>query len=193
MNGIEIEDMIKEIEDKFAVLEAQLDGLIKETSSLTPEQFQFKPSADSWSISQVFQHLIKAEGASNAYMKKKIQAGKGLKKSGIKASLSVGMLRMLMRSPFKFKAPSLVKVDPEQNHPFEDQVAAWKAERREMKEFLDGLDAETSGKLIFKHGSGIRMNAGQMVDWTGSHAGRHIKQIERLRSSTDFPQNHHSD
>lgn len=179
--------MIKSIQDKFTILEAQLDQLLEQTSSLSPEQFQYKPGPDSWSISQVFQHLIKAETATNAYIRKKILAGKGLKKSGIKDSIFSGLLRSIMRSPFKFKAPSMVRVDPEEHHSFEELQAAWKHERSEMKNFLDDLDAETSGKLIFKHGSGIRMNAAQMVMWTGAHIGRHLKQIQKIRRDAGFP------
>lgn len=179
--------MIKATEDKFIVLEAQLERLLEQTSSLTSEQFQFKPTPESWSISQVFQHLIKAEAATNSYMRKKIQAGKDLKVSGIKARLSSGLLRAIMRSPFRFKAPKLVRIDPEQHLPYEEQVSAWRQQRSEMKQFLEGLDEATSGKLIFKHGSGIRMNAAQMVAWTGAHIGRHIKQIEKVRRDAGFP------
>jgi hypothetical protein len=180
--------MIKAIEKKFEVLEIQLEQLLEETATLSPDQFHFQPAADSWSISQVFQHLIKAEAATNTYIRKKILAGKSLKKSGIKAQVTSGLLRAVMRSPFKFKAPNQVKIESGTQKHFTDQASEWRHQRGEMRAFLEDLDGQASQKLIFKHPSGIRMNAAQMVMWTGAHIGRHLKQIKRIRKNTGFPE-----
>lgn len=178
---------IVSIEKEIEKITVQLDELLGRTEGLTHKQLNFKPSHSDWSILQVFQHLIAAETHTNIYLRKKILAGKDLKTAGVSTKIKSALLRSFMYLPFKFKAPAAVDVIMDEEYDYGDRVIEWKYQRNELISFLGQVDDATANKLLFKHGSGIRMNLVQMLKWTYVHADRHSGQIERIINHAKFP------
>lgn len=175
------------VEAEIEKLTVQLDELLKSTKALSHEQLNFKPSDTEWSILQVFQHLITAETHTNMYLRKKVLAGKDLKTAGVGNRIKSAMLRSLMATPFRFKAPAAVNVKMNEAYDYEALVKEWRYQRNELISFLVKADDAMANKLLFKHGSGVRMNLEQMVKWTYVHAERHSRQIERIIKDPKFP------
>lgn len=178
---------IVSIEKEIEKITVQLDELLGRTEGLTHKQLNFKPSHSDWSILQVFQHLIAAETHTNIYLRKKILAGKDLKTAGVSTKIKSALLRSLLYTPFKFKAPAAVDIKMDEEYDYEDQVKEWRHQRNEIISFLNQVDEAMVNKLLFKHGSGIRMNLVQMLKWTFVHADRHSGQIERIINDPQFP------
>lgn len=181
--GSESAQLNKEIE-KVTV---QLDQILERTNGLNDEQLNFKPSASDWSILQVIQHLIIAETQTNLYLRKKIKAGNVLKSAGLGTKIKTAVLKFFMSTLFKFKAPEVVDVKMDEEYNYDDQVKEWIFQRNEIISFLNQVDESFINKLLFKHGSGVRMNLVQMLNWTYVHAERHTRQIERITKHPKFP------
>ncbi len=175
------------IENGIERITVQLDEILERTKGLSHDQLNFRPSDSSWSILQVFQHLITAETHTNIYLRKKILAGKGLKSAGIGTKIKSTLLKSLMYTPLKFKAPAGVDVKMGEEYIYEDRVKEWRHQRNEIINFLGQVDEAMVNKLLFKHGIGIRMNLVQMLRWTYVHCDRHSKQIEGLIKDPKFP------
>lgn len=179
--------MAPSIQGKIDELTIQLDEILEATKAFRHEQLNFKPSASEWSILQVIQHLITAETHTNLYLRKKILAGKDLENAGIGTKIKATLIRSLMATPFKFKAPAAVDVKMDEVYDYDTLVKEWRHQRNEMISFLTEVDETMVNKLLFKHGSGIRMNLEQMLKWTYVHADRHSKQIKRITNNSKFP------
>lgn len=179
--------MNKSFETEIGRLSVQLNRLLDRTKSFNQDQLNFKPSESEWSILQVVQHLINAETHTNMYLRKKIKAGKHLESAGLGAKIKAVLLKSLMNTPFKFKAPAAVRVTMDEVYNYEDQAIEWINQRNELISFVVEVDDSLINKLLFKHGSGIRMNLVQMLEWTFAHADRHSRQIERITKHPKFP------
>lgn len=175
------------IEIALEKLSRQLEEIIERANRLNHDQLNFKPSVTSWSILQVFQHLITAEKHTNLYLRKNILEGKKLQSAGNGSKIKASILTSFMFIPFKFKAPAEVDVKMDKEYRYEDRVREWRNQRNQLISFLKETDVSMSDKLLFKHGSGIRMNLEQMLSWTFVHADRHTRQIERIINDSKFP------
>ncbi len=175
------------IENGIERITTQLDEILERTKGLNHDQLNFRPSDSNWSILEVFQHLITAETHTNIYLRKKILAGKDLKPAGVGTKIKSTLLKSLMYTPFKFRAPAGVDVKMGEEYNYEDRVKEWRHQRNEIINFLGQVDEVMVNKLLFKHGSGIRMNLLQMLRWTYVHCDRHSKQIERITKDPKFP------
>ncbi len=181
------ESTVPSIEKEIEELTVQLDEILEAIRALSHEQLNFKPSASEWSILQVIQHLITAEKHTNLYLRKKVLAGKNLENAGIDTKIKAMLLRGLMATPFKFKAPAAVDVNMDEVYDYEMLVKEWMHQRNEIISFFTEVDDTMVNKLLFKHGSGVRMNLEQMLKWTYVHADRHSRQIERITNHPKFP------
>lgn len=179
--------MIVPVEKLFNKIEAQRKNLIDEVGKLTHEQQNFSPSPETWSILQVFNHLITAETNSLKYMSKKIQGIATIRKAGVPAMIRSALLKLFLKLPLKYKAPKGVNVDHEEIYFFENQAKQWDDLRSALGKFLDQLDPVAAQKLIFKHPISGRMNIYQTLSFLYEHMEHHKKQIERIKIHPEFP------
>ena len=179
--------MILKVEKQFNVLEAQRKALFEEVGKLSHEQHNFKPTPKSWSMLQVFMHLITAESNSLKYMNKKILGISDIPKSGIAASLRSVALNKGLKAPIKYKAPAAALPEFKEIYFFDTLVQEWAILREDLKKLLDQLDAANADKLIYKHPIGGRLNIYQALSFYHEHIAHHQEQIERVKSHANFP------
>lgn len=171
----------------FNRLEKQLDNLLQMVKTLSSEQQNFKPDGRSWSILQVFRHMMQSEGQINKYLRKKILGAATARKAGIVAILRSAVLNAAMRLPMKYKVPDTIQVDFDENYDFEALSAEWKSLREDLRLFLENIDEETARKEIFRHPVVGRMNLLQGLAFMQEHLERHTRQVERNMQHADFP------
>lgn len=135
----------------------------------------------------MFRHMMQSEGQINKYLRKKILGAGSTQKAGIGAVLRSAILNAAMRLPFKYKVPEAIKMDFEENYDFGQLSAEWKVLRKEIEDFLEGIDEATARKEIFRHPVVGRMNILQGLAFMQEHLARHTQQVGRIMKHPDFP------
>ena len=69
---ITLSTMTKRAEDQFKRLTEKFTSMEEMLSALTEDQLNYKFNPDTWSIIEVIQHLLLAEGGTYRYISKKI-------------------------------------------------------------------------------------------------------------------------
>ncbi len=179
--------MINALAVAFNRLEAQLDSLLHKVEPLSHAQQNLKPDASSWSILQIFRHMMQSEGQILKYLRKKIQGSAVASKANLWSSIRSLILNTAMRLPLKYKVPDAIRVDFEENYDFEKLSSEWKTLRAEMREFLETIDEETAQKEIFRHPVVGRMSLLQGLSFMQVHLERHTGQVERIIQHPAFP------
>lgn len=181
--------MILAIEKAFDVFEELRVNTLKETDKLSKEQLHFKPSDNSWSITETLHHLYLSELGTYTYMSKKIQGADNLNKSGFKEAWNTFLLKVMLRSPAKFKLPKKAPIVPTGDMAYGDLVEQWNQLRKDFAELLDQFDVDSAKKLSFKHPRIGYINAHQTITFLREHFKHHLKQLERIKSDVNFPKN----
>ncbi|CAN5363111.1 hypothetical protein BH09BAC1_BH09BAC1_10040 [soil metagenome] len=179
--------MILVLEKEFARLEKQRKDLLSEVRGLTNVQQTWRPNADSWSLLEVFVHLMTAERNGLTYMTKKVQGIDELEKGGITSDLRLALLNSFLRLPVKYEAPAAAQFQPREYYDFKEIEAEWDQLRKEWHEFLDEFDKDSAEKLLFKHPIMGRFNLEQTLRFIYEHVDHHVAQVKRLKDNPNFP------
>lgn len=179
--------MLPSLEKEFTRLEQQLDHLLSLVKPLSNQQQNFKPDPGTWSILQVFRHMMQSEGQINKYLRKKIQGVETTPKAGILSALRSAVLNAAMRLPLRYRVPDAIKVDLEERYEYEMLATDWRAIRKEIRDFLETIDEAVARKELFRHPSVGRMTIEQGMTFMQVHLERHTHQVERLMARQDFP------
>lgn len=154
------------------------------TEGLSEETLLQKPGLDKWSVQEVIQHLYISESISLDYIKYKLKDVHKVKKSSLMNSLRSLALSVALKSPFKFKAPSVVSSKAMPSG--ED----WATTRQKMdhlhQQFVDVASAippELLSKELFRHPLAGRMTLGEMFSFLKDHNRHHQVQIRRTLTS----------
>ena len=170
--------MNQKIQPMWDTLEQNRLDLFRFLEKQDPSVFNRKPAPDKWSVNQNILHLIEAETASLAYMKKKLSFGTDLPKAGFKSTLRHLALRLAFALPLKFKAPpNLAKMPDDLN--FEELNQRWSTVRAEYYDFLKNMPDKLITSELWRHQIAGKMSLVQMIDFFEDHQNRHREQIER--------------
>lgn len=179
--------MILELEKRFNTFEELRLDTLNSFNNFTKEQLHFKPSADSWSITETLHHLYLSESGTYLYMSKKTQSIHDLPQSGFKNAWKTFLLKISLRSGKKFKVPKKAPVNPTGDISFGDLVAQWNQLRKDFVQLLNTLDVQSAKKLSFKHPRIGYINAHQVLIFLEEHFKHHLKQLEHIQKHTSFP------
>lgn len=165
----------------FDELETQRAEILNQVKALSVEKFNYSPSLEKWSISQILTHILVAEQLSLLYMRKKSLGIDQLKDSGIVQSFTIQLLKASQRIPaIKFKAPKVVLTNTPPAYPLEELTTRWESHRSNLKKFLEGLGDKNVKKLLYKHPIAGRLDARQALVFFREHIIHHLPQINRL-------------
>jgi hypothetical protein len=179
------------IENTVNELRQAADEARESFGSLTPEQLNWKPAADSWSVAQCLDHLILTNEELIAPLKKKLAGDKNTfwESWSPLTGFFGGFLRKSLRSDAKkFKAPSKTIVPPSDLPA--DIVERFVENIEKMSAMIisaEKLDAQKT--IITSPFMGLityRLSDG--FDIITEHCKRHIRQAKRVTLSVDFPQ-----
>jgi len=180
--------MDSKLESKFKNFENSRLKLLTELEKRGDKELNYHPGKDKWSVIQVMHHLIIIEQLSIGYINKKLTYKTNIKKSGFSAAIKVFVLKLLLRMPFRFKAPKIVSEVPNSGD-FNQVKDQWDQTRKELRKLLDNLPEEFLNKNIFKHALAGKMNIYQMLSFMDEHFKHHVKQIDRILKSFSFTKN----
>lgn len=166
------------LQSKLDQLKRETELLFENLSDLSNESLTEKGSG--WSISQVVRHLQVAEAASLGYMKKKILAGDQIPKVSLASKMKLSLMKHLLQSSLKWKAPKPVAF-PEDHLTLEELQAKWKEIRKDIVEYTEAYPEKLMDRGIYKHPVAGRLNLMQSIDSFIYHIRHHEHQIRRIR------------
>lgn len=179
--------MTKRAEDQFKRLTEKFTSMEQMVSALTEDQLNYKFNPDTWSIIEVIQHLLLAEGGTYRYISKKILDPSKLDPIGLGTKIREFKLNTYIKTPIKLPAPEIVQ--PKQGklpQDYTDLINEWKKVRKALYELLLSLDQSMWSKEIHKHPLVGRISLKGSLNFIELHFDRHQKQIKTLiRKSID--------
>lgn len=160
---------------------AVIDQYISDLDNYTYEQLIIKPSADEWSIGQVYVHLwMSAKGfffkkAELCLKKEGTETGKG-------KNWKAHLVFLLGKMPdVKVKMPKSVAVEPKQPESKEQLIAKLNEIKEMASAYIDRIpESDSSHKLhhpIFNH-----LNTAEWISLCNMHFNHHAEQKKRIRA-----------
>lgn len=153
---------------------------------LSPAQLAFKPTAEAWSIQQVLRHVVTVEQLSILSLARQKGSNKSRRKS-VGTSLRSALLRIMLKSPLKFKAPSIPELQPEEQQNIPALLQEWETVRLQLQQFLDAFPEDRLDYEIYRHPRSGWLTLLQALQFLEDHLRHHQQQLERIRKASAFP------
>ena len=165
--------------DELKLLKKELFEMMAEAS---PEQLQKRPAPGKWSPLQILIHMQMVEQGTLSYIQKKLSfSASGLPNATLLSSAKVVLLRLVLRSPIKFKAPLGLDAVPE-NPSLESIQESWKRTDDGFRELVNSLEERQLSWQLFKHPIIGRLGMKDTLRFMKSHFTHHARQIRALLS-----------
>jgi hypothetical protein len=170
--------MYSKLNKKFISLEEKKNKIIETISGLDQEILNKKLKEDRWSIIQIFFHVVKTERVVELSIKNNLK-NKSLEKAGVSSGLRILYCRITFSSPFKFKAPGLLRNVPA-SYSIEEIKSKWQTIRKVLKELLEEFPSDNFNTNVFEHPYFGKFNIFQTLDFLNYHLKRHERQIRKI-------------
>lgn len=166
------------LDTEFGKLEKQRKELLEKLKAYDDKILNQKPSESQWSVMEVVNHLIVAEGFSYQYLEKKTQDHASAAKVGLKEAFRSFLLNTYLGSSKKFKAPTIA-IPPGAYTTLADGHASWDDVRKNIHSVWTQLPEDMLDRNWFKHPAAGKLSLKQMISFMHAHVQRHEKQIWR--------------
>jgi len=164
---------LQEIYQKLTETREELLGIINKVSR---DQLNFRKDSDSWSINQIYQHLITTE---ELYV---VAIRRGLK-SQEESSLERRQLDFLLDRSKKIMAPEIARPTNEQLEP-QEIIGKLSNSRAKLFELLDSIeDPSVLSRKSFVHPVFKEMLLVEWVEFIYFHEQRHMQQMNEIIES----------
>ena len=176
-------------------LDQEVEEIVADTretfGSLSEEQLNWKPAADSWSVGQCFDHLIKSNEAFDGEFER-LSSGDRKQSfwenySPLTSFFGNFLLKAVKNDKKKFKAPSEAIVPPSDIPAgIIDRFVDQQHDIREKVKSIENLDFEkiTVTSPFFKI---MTYRLDKALEIGIEHEKRHIRQAKRVMESARFP------
>ena len=173
-------------------LQMRYDRLLDETAKLkekiegmSEEQLNFKPSLESWSVTQVCHHLYLGESLTLQNIKRYF--GRNKETAGLGGKIKSALLFNFLRSKRKAVAPVPTNLKHTEAWTFDEVWTNWDSFRVELKEYLENYPKESINWLVFKHPMAGMLSLPHTLEFYVGHITHHMHQIDRLKKHADWP------
>ena len=165
----------------FNKLKSNYTNLLELVSTLNVNQLNKNTEADKWSCGQIMEHLQMSFGFTILYLNKKITQPELIPVAGFKSTLRYWLIKFVLISPIKIKAPKGVDNVPEVTT-IEHIQQGVKKNLQALEEFINRYPVELNQKAIFKHPLAGRINLYQTIQFLNDHLMHHDRQIRQIIS-----------
>lgn len=172
----------RSLDTHFVALEQQRENLLSDLDKLSGPQRSFHPSADSWSIPEVADHLMRVERSVLDAAAKPGVRRSGRRRDVVGLSLLWGMLKLGVR--VRVPAPYL---QPRPNVAVDELRREWDQVRRDWAEFLETLTRSRMSEVAFRHPIAGPVFYKDVLKFLERHFLHHRKQILRIKSAPGYP------
>lgn len=163
--------------------------LLDAVDGLAPEQTQFRPTQDSWSVGDVLHHLALAHEATAKLMSVFLRRARE-EDIGSDPTPDESVLHSIddvVSAADQTKASAPERVTPKSELAPAESVTRLRESRNRLGGTVAELSAFDLRQLTFPHPFFGELDACQWLLTVGWHERRHTAQIERIKASPDFP------
>jgi hypothetical protein len=172
--------METEIKLHLEQLDAHLQHAFSLSQSMSETEFHQQPSDSSWSVCQVFEHILQSETGTLGYMLKKSSSGwDALENEGDEQAKNGQALSQRLLSDEKYKAPAILP-EPPNTTSFAQFEIAWPQLRRQLTEFVLSVDPKYHNKLVFKQPFAGMLTLSSTTAFLANHFKHHLPQIQTI-------------
>lgn len=172
-----------QIQRQFEKLEQKKKVLMNLINSLPDEKYNQQPSSGSWSVAQAANHIFLSEQLSTAYIRKKLSYPDTLLPFQIKSWGSVFLIKLVLWSNYKRKAPVAINMWEQQPVLSKaDLEQQWSQLRADMISLIAKHQEAFGSHMVYRHPFAGRMTMHQMLIFFNDHMAHHMKQINRIIS-----------
>lgn len=152
--------------------------ILERVGGAAPDLRERRPSAESWSMVDVIEHLVLVEQGTAAALAKpptpgrarEMPRGQWLRFQGLRVALKTGI---------RIEAP-IEAVLPRRELPWHALLSRWEERRRELEEWLLMVDPSILGTPRFRHPIAGWLDVPQSLTFIGDHLAHHIPQLDRI-------------
>ena len=141
-------------------------------------ELQKKPSDDSWSVVQVFNHLLEVEKLSLDYLEYKEKENAIFSKESFFTKIKFLIYKIALILPLRFKMPSNLS-QPSNEGGLESIQKGFSEIRVRFEGFLERQNEEFLSNAVYKHVIVGRISLAKMFVFLRLHLKHHEKQILR--------------
>ena len=162
-------------------LSATRDVLVEAVAGLSPLQWSFRPTYESWSIAEILEHLVLIEGGVHTIIGNMSNAPEA-ESAGKEVEMDEIILNEVPKRTTKVKAPE--PVCPEGRWSGDEALQCFITNRDRTMQLLGAplLRGRVRPHPLFGPWDGY-----QWLLATGSHTARHIDQIREIKADVNFP------
>lgn len=158
-------------------------SLENEISGISEDQMHFKPTEESWSVSQIMEHIIATEKMLLANVKQLTSQPENVeRKSEVKVSDHQLVTGIVDRTQ-KFKAPKELEPTGKYNSP-EEALEDFRKVREEIKGYLDGFPGNMRNHISDSPAGAV--DAHQSLLFIAAHTARHTEQIKENKANRGY-------
>jgi hypothetical protein len=170
-----------------SVASARLN-FIQTAANLTYEQSQFRISPESWSTTDIVEHMVWAEMGGINGIWKTLEGIKSNRPVWSGESIHHGLrIEQIIDKTWKEKEQVPENAKPK----WGGSLGYWIAALRSCQPLLESLARELNGhdleKIIYPHVISGPLNVIQRMEFLRFHLDRHRKQIENIKAHSEFP------
>lgn len=151
-------------------------------ASLDERAKNFRHAPGSWSVNDVFRHLLLVEELLLAQVRSRLDSEK-VKFARLKHRRNAWLLLAALWIPKKYKAPAATAMDIEIR---DFDLEKWKINRAEMIELLRHFPAEYWEALVFKHPAAGPIRLIDGLNFLKYHVKHHYPQLRSLAKAGSF-------
>ena len=167
------------------------DQVVKESSTLTEAQWNFKPGPDRWSVGEVVHHLALAENLLFDLQQKQMSGAAATPEQLASAKGKDDMVRKVVPDRTKkFQAPE--PLQPANDAKLSGQKAILAAFQERRTKTID-YASKTKDDLRAKVGDSPigALDGYQWLLFLGGHSERHLAQLREVKADPKFPKASH--
>lgn len=177
------EDLIGRIDQ----LEELRKEIVSQYNSYTTDQLTFKPDPGHWNLLQILDHIVTSEKMSAIYIKRQLNRKKYPPLPGVKSRYRYALLKLALKLPFSYKAPSIVD-STDKTPDLNILQESWKTIRDEIHSIIENTDEELLQLGVYQHHSAGLLNMENTLDFLDIHIRHHQKQMVRITGHERFPE-----
>ena len=166
----------------LAELERQKAAVLTGVEGWSPTRLHFRPAGNTWSTSQVLDHLVRVEASIVAATHGGLRAPHRI---GVRDRLGTVFLTRIFRSDRRVKVPpSAPQILPEDQPDLDAIRQHWAEVRRDLVGLIEQASPYSARAGVFRHPVAGWMSLSGVLDFLAVHVLHHGFQLERLRSTS---------
>lgn len=170
------------IDRQIRRLDDRRKALLDELASVKPEELARRPSVGKWSILEIVEHLVVAEGV--VFLDFPPAGDLRERNRRWKHRITYFVVFFVLRFGVRVQTPS-PKMNPEGGKTLAELRRRWDENLARLRSYAAGLDRKRLRKALFRHPAVGPITLAQALTLDLLHLEVHTRQIRRLRDRQD--------